>query len=155
MQPLFAATKVYEKPSVFMKRHFGGIPKTQVLSLSSVQLKHLKSIFGHSYKEKKVRYWQGGGKTAFVIDEVGKSEPITIGVVVKSGSISEIKVLVYRESHGWEVSKPFFTKQFVGATLNGNRLDRSIDGIVGATLSVNSMKKVGAAALYLSSQVGK
>lgn len=102
-----------------------------------------------------MRYWQSGGKTAFILDEIGKSKPITTGVIVKSGSISELKVLVYRESHGWEVSKPFFRKQFVGASLDGKRVDKRIDGIVGATLSVNAMKKVGAAALFLSTQTGK
>ncbi|MGJ8672474.1 FMN-binding protein [Rubritalea sp.] len=148
-----AADKVYEKPSVFMQRHFGNLPQTQTLTLSATQKSSLKSIFGHSFREKTVRYWQGGGKTIFILNEVGKSEPITIGVAVKGSEIIEMKVLVYRESHGWEVSKAGFTKQFVGATFDGKRLSNPIDGIVGATLSVNAMKKVGAAALYLSTQV--
>ncbi|WP_018968828.1 FMN-binding protein [Rubritalea marina] len=150
-----AAAKVYEKPSSFMKRQFGAVPKTQVLVLSKEQHKQLKSILKHRFKEKQVRYWKGAGKTAWILNETGKSEFITTGVVVKGGKIHEIKVLVYRESHGWEVSKSFFTQQFKGAQLDGRKLDRRIDGIVGATLSVNAMKKVGAAALYLSSQVEK
>ena len=152
---LSAATKVYEKPSAFMKRQFGSIPKAQVISLSSGQHKKLKSIFSHRYKEKQVRYWSVGGKTAFILEEIGKSRPITTGVVVKNWKIEEIKVLVYRESHGGEVAKSFFTKQFRGAQLNGSKLDVKIDGIVGATLSVNAMKKVGAAALYLAAEAGK
>ena len=48
-----AADKVYEKPSVFMKRHFGTLPKTQVISLTSAQSKQLKSIFGHKYASKR------------------------------------------------------------------------------------------------------
>jgi hypothetical protein len=154
MVSVHAAERVYEKPSSFIKRHFGSIPKTQVLALNSTQQKQLKAIFGHSFKEKKVRYWSEGAKSAWILNEVGKSEPITTGLVVQSGRIREIKVLVYRESHGWEVSKPFFTKQFVGAGIDGNKLNRQIDGIVGATLSVNAMKKLGAAALYLSTQTG-
>lgn len=150
-----ASDRVYEKPSAFMLRHFSSVPKTQVITLNSAQKKQLKSIFRHSYKEQKVRFWKHGSKTAFILNEVGKSRPITTGVIVKGGKISELKVLVYRESHGWEVSKPFFTKQFVGATLNGQSLSQPIDGIVGATLSVNAMKKIGAAALYLSTQTGK
>ena len=150
-----AAEKVYEKPSIFMKRHFGTLPKTQLLDLSGAQEKQLKSILGHSYPAKKIRYWQGNGKTAWILEEVGKSQPITTGIIVKAGKIAEIKVLVYRESHGWEVTRPFFTKQFVGASLNGKTLNKKIDGIVGATLSVNALKKLSAAALYLSQQTGK
>lgn len=150
-----AATEVYEKPSDFMKRHFGSIPKAGVLALDSSQHKQLKGIFSHRYKEKQVRYWNSGGKTAWILNEVGKSQPITVGVVVQGAKVLEVKVLVYRESHGWEVSKPFFTKQFKGAQLNGRKLDVPIDGIVGATLSVNAMKKVAAAALYLTAEAGK
>lgn len=150
-----AADKVYEKPSAFMKRHFGAIPKTQVIALSSSQSKQLKSIFGHKYASQKIRYWQANGKTAWILDEVGKSQPITTGIIVRGGRIVELKVLVYRESHGWEVSRPFFTKQFVGASLNGKTLNKKVDGIVGATLSVNALKKLSAAALYLSQQTGK
>ncbi|MFC4994209.1 FMN-binding protein [Rubritalea tangerina] len=153
--PLSAATKVYEKPSVFLKRTLGAVPKTQVLELNRTQQAQLKRIFGHSYKEQKVRYWKSGGKTAFILNEIGKSKPITTGLIVQGGKLVEVKVLVYRESHGWEVSKPFFTQQFVGSSLKGHKLDRRIDGIVGATLSVNAMKKLGAAALYLSQQTGK
>ncbi|QQL44161.1 FMN-binding protein [Sulfuriroseicoccus oceanibius] len=149
-----AQEKVYEKPSAFMKRHFGGVPKTQVLKLNAKQSAGLKKIFGHKYPEKKIRYWQGNGRTAWILQEIGKSEPITTGVVVRNGKISELKVLIYRESHGWEVTRPFFTKQFVGASLKGDRLSTRVDGIVGATLSVNALKKVGAAALYLTQQVG-
>jgi len=150
-----AAEKVYEKPSVFMKRHFGTLPKTQVITLNSAQSKQLKSILGHSYSAKKIRYWQGNGKTAWILEEVGKSQPITTGIIVKAHKISEIKVLVYRESHGWEVTRPFFTKQFVGSSLDGKTLNKKIDGIVGATLSVNALKRLSAAALYLSQQTGK
>ena len=150
-----AAEKVYEKPSTFMKRHFGALPKTQVIALTSTQSKQLKSIFGHKYESTKIRYWQANGKTAWILDEVGKSRPITTGIVVRAGKIVEIKVLVYRESHGWEVTRPFFTNQFVGASLNGKTLSKRVDGIIGATLSVNALKKLSAAALYLSQQTGK
>lgn len=150
-----AAEKVYEKPSTFMTRHFGAIPQTQVITLSGTQSKQLKSILGHKYATKKIRYWQANGKAAWILEEKGKSEPITTGIIVKDGKISELKVLVYRESHGWEVTRPFFTKQFVGSSLDGKVLNKKVDGIVGATLSVRALKKLAAVALYLSQETGK
>ncbi len=150
---MMAATEVYEKPSEFMKRHFSSIPKAGIIVLDKTNHKQLKRIFSHRYKDKQVRYWRAKGKTAWILNEVGKSQPITVGVVIEGGKVLEIKVLVYRESHGWEVSKPFFTKQFKGARLSDRKLDIPIDGIVGATLSVNAMKKVAAAALYLTAEV--
>ena len=62
----------------------------------------------------------------------------------------DVKVLIFRESRGWEVRYPFFTDQFKGATLvTDNNLDRKIDGITGATLSVNALTKLGRIALLL------
>lgn len=149
-----AAEKVYEQPSAFLARHFGGMPKTRVLALTGGQRKQLAVILGHRYGQQKIRYWAEGGKTAWILSEDGKTEPITTGFIVRGGKLAEVKVLIYRESHGWEVSRPFFTKQFVGAALNGHRLDKPVDGVVGATLSVRALTRLSAAALYLSGQSG-
>lgn len=154
-QAAHAAEKTYEKPSEFLTRHFGRIPKTRVLSIDGTRQKKLAAILGHRYGEQRVRYWAEGGKTAWILDEIGKTEPITTGFIIRGGKISEVKVLIYRESHGWEVSRPFFTKQFVGASLAGTRLSKPVDGVVGATLSVRALTKLGAAALYLSQQSGE
>jgi Na+-transporting NADH:ubiquinone oxidoreductase subunit NqrC len=59
-------------------------------------------------------------------------------------------VLIFRESHGWEVRHDFFTDQFKGLTLDGDsNLSARIDGISGATLSVNALRNLARFALYL------
>lgn len=148
-----AADKVYEKPSTFLKRHFGAIPKTHVLKLSGAQQGMVKKILGHHYPQGQVRYWKDGKKTVWILEEIGKTEPITTGFVVRDGKLSEMRVLIYRESHGWEVERPFFTKQFVGAKLKGARLSKGIDGVVGATLSVRALEKLAGVALYFDQVV--
>ena len=73
---------------------------------------------------------------------------------LSDGKILDVKVLIFRESRGWEVKYPFFTDQFKDATLvTGNNLDRKIDGISGATLSVNALTKLGRLALFLHKHV--
>jgi Na+-translocating ferredoxin:NAD+ oxidoreductase RnfG subunit len=69
--------------------------------------------------------------------------------VVDAQQVELVKVLAYRESRGWEVKHPAFTQQFVEASLVENKLDKHIDGITGATLSVRAMTKVVTLALYL------
>lgn len=150
---LSAADKVYEGPKAFLERNFGAVPKTRAISLSGTQQKQLKSLIGRNKLPKKIRYWKSGEKIAWILEREGKSELITTGFIVKDGKIREMKVLIYRESHGWEVSRPFFTKQFTGMSLDGKKLSSNVDGIVGATLSVNALKKLAAAALYLSQQI--
>ncbi len=98
----------------------------------------------------RLRYWGRDGRTAWILDEIGKEEPITTGIVVNGRAIEEVKVLIFRESRGWEVRHPFFTDQFKGARLgHDDQLDRHIDGISGATLSVRALKRLARVALFL------
>jgi len=84
----------------------------------------------------------------WILEETGKEELITAGFVVVGGRIDHVRVLVYRESRGQEVRQSSFVKQFKDAKLaRGNRLDRDIDGIVGATLSVGAMERMARLAL--------
>ena len=71
-------------------------------------------------------------------------------MVVNEGVIEDIRVLVFRESRGWEVRYPFFTDQFKTRRLTDDgKLDGHVDGITGATLSVRAMTKMARAALLL------
>jgi hypothetical protein len=84
----------------------------------------------------------------WILEETGKEELITAGFVVVSGRIDHVRVLAYRESRGQEVRQPSFLKQFRDARLReDDRLDRDIDGIVGATLSVGAMERMARLAL--------
>jgi hypothetical protein len=54
------------------------------------------------------------------------------------------------------VRYPFFTDQFDGATLTAkSRLDRNIDGITGATLSVGAVTRIARVALIFDGFIRK
>lgn len=109
---------------------------------------------GHDLGVLRIRYWNKNGKTVWVLNEIGKEHPITVGLVVKENKIQQLKVLIFRESRGGEVRHPFFTEQFkqIGITTK-NKLERSIDGISGATLSVTALKKLARLALYFHQKI--
>ena len=95
------------------------------------------------------RYWGDGRKNVWILEEIGKEELITAGFVLIDGRIDHVRVLAYRESRGQEVRQSAFLQQFKDAKLaRGNRLDREIDSIAGATLSVGAMERMGRLALY-------
>jgi uncharacterized protein with FMN-binding domain len=150
-----AAQNVYETPAAFLAEAFpAGVPEPQILSLSPEKRQEIARILRHSYNAERVRTWKEGARTAWILEEIGKYKPITIGVVVANGKIEDVRVLIYRETHGWEVRHDFFTDQFKGLTLEeGNRLSARIDGISGATLSVNALQSVARLALYLDKAV--
>ncbi len=102
----------------------------------------------------RLKHWQANGRTAWVLNRVGKDHPITSGFIVDDSGLVDVRVLVYRESRGWEVKHGFFTDQFRGAGLKNNgRLNQSVNNITGATLSVRAMKRMARAALLLHQHV--
>lgn len=149
-----SADGTYQAPEEFLNEVFAGnVPAVQVLWLKGNVRDSSTAIMGHRYPGIRIRYWLKEGRSAWILEEIGKTKPITTGVVIDDGSIQLVRVLVFRESRGWEVRHPFFTDQFSGAKLTaGNRLNQDIDGISGATLSVRALKKLARLALYFHSQ---
>jgi hypothetical protein len=150
-----AAEDVYQEPDAFLNDAFDGqVPDPKALWLSSDQRDAAARILQHSPHMLRVRYWQSGQRTAWILEEIGKERPITVGVVVEAGAIDEVAVLIYRESIGWEVRHRFFTQQFERAELNDRlRLTNLIDGISGATLSVRAVTGVVRLAAYFHGEV--
>lgn len=103
-----------------------------------------------------VHYWRANGRTAWVLDDLGKQgyQLTTAGFIVKGGAIELAKVLVYRESRGEQVAEPSFLQKFLGARLSGGQLDRAIDNISGATLSVQMMQRMARTVLTLDASAG-
>ncbi|HSR61905.1 MAG TPA: FMN-binding protein [Gammaproteobacteria bacterium] len=148
--PVFGVN-VYQEPGDFIDQAFSGAPpEPEKLWLTGDLKVAIKDIMGHDMGVLRLRYWKKNDRTAWILEEIGKERPITTGFVVEGESIEQVKVLIFRESRGWEVRYPFFTDQFKNARLvDGNDLDRSIDGISGATLSVNAITRLARVALLL------
>lgn len=146
-----AATEVLQEPEHFVADQFGGTPpKPQAIWLTGALGEQVSEILGHRPPQLRLRYWQEDKRSVWVLNEIGKEKPITVGVSVNDQRIDQLRVLIYRESRGWEVKFPFFTDQFRSAQLQGDSsLDRSIDGISGATLSVHALTKLARIALLL------
>lgn len=146
---------VYQLPDEFIREVYDNKPpKAEVLWLNAALKKQVADILNHKYKALRVRYWKQQQKSAWVLEEVGKDKPITTGIVVNNGKIERVKILIFRESRGWEVRHDFFTSQFKQAALNDDHsLDKTIDNISGATLSVRAVRKLAQIALLLDREI--
>ncbi len=80
---------------------------------------------------------------AAILEEIGKSEPITfMAGVDPEGRAGEVALMVFRESRGAEVREPRFTRQFKGKRLKDPiRINRDILNYTGATLSSEAMAR--------------
>ena len=150
-----AATGTSEPLDEFLSHTFSGsAPSPSVHWMTAEDRQVASEILGHDYRHLRQRYWERDGRTAWIVEEIGKEQPITVGIVVAKPGIETLQVLVYREDRGGEVRYSFFTDQFEGARLeNDLRLSRRIDGISGATLSVRALTGLSRLALYLHGQV--
>ncbi len=148
------AEEVYQSPEAFLAQTFGEAPTAERITLSGELSKQVKNILGHRYKKIRVPYWQEGCRSAWILDEIGKERPITTGFVVNSQGLEKVKVLIFRESRGWEVKNDFFSQQFTNAKLTKKqKLNKQIDNISGATLSVRAVTNISRMALLLHDHV--
>ncbi len=131
----------------------GGAAEQQTLWLNDALREKARAEVGLAPGTLRVRYWQSGARTAWILEEIGKEQPITLGIVVEAGHIADLRVMAFRESRGWEIRHDFFTRQFAGVGLDaGGKLDHPVDGITGATLSVNATDRAARLALWLARQ---
>lgn len=146
-----SARGVYQQPQEFLRDVFAGKPpQLEKLWIKKDLKDKVHRILGHDLGVLRIRYWGRDRRTAWILDEIGKEQPITAGIVVNEGKIESVKVLVFREARGWEVRYPFFTDQFKGLLLDEqDELNKNIDGISGATLSVNALTRLAQLALLL------
>lgn len=136
---------------------------SKTLWLKKPMQEKIKRILNHKYPKLRLRYKTLSPlensapsqiTTIWFLEEIGKEKPISFGISVKNSNVQLIRVLEYRESRGYEVHIPAFTEQFdqIGVDNNG-LLDKDIDGITGATMSVNAMKKIARLSILLHNTV--
>ena len=154
--PLSQADEVYLEPTAFVSEAFDGKPPAaRKLWVEPALNEQVKAIVGSPLALRQ-KYWRDGERTVWILEAIGRDTPITAGYVVDHGAVARTAILVYRESRGAEVRHPFFTDQFKGATLDREgALDRPIDGINGATLSVHAISGLARVALLLDGAARK
>lgn len=145
----FAAEIVHQSAADFLAQSLPGCEQKALWLKSDIKME-IENLLQRPYNGARVRYCTADGKTAWILDEIGKTEPITSGIVVNRGQVEQVRVLIFRESRGGEVHREAFTSQYQQAGLDDKgRLDQGIDGITGATMSVSAVNSQVRLALML------
>ncbi len=125
----------------------------KVLDLSDGELAELSRVLGRKIEVRRYPYLdvssaephpqgQPGRRLGYVflLDVIGQSLPITFAVGVKvDGTVQDVQVMVYRESHGGDIRERRFRAQFAGKTLQQPLVvGKDVDAISGATISSHS-----------------
>ena len=107
MPTLLFAASIYETQKEFLNRAFSeSPPEPGIIWLNGAKKSSVRQLLGHDYPALRLRYWCQAGRSAWILDEVGKELPITVGVIVEKDYIRSLRVLTYRENRGGEVVYP-------------------------------------------------
>jgi FMN-binding domain len=155
MAAVFASGEEYLSREDFLNLAFTDAEYSmEKLWLTENLVNAAKEKVGHAPRGLRQRYWRHASTTAWILEDIGKEKPITLGVVIEGSDIERVEVLAFRESRGYEIRYPFFTRQFPGVQLaDDGYLSKDIDGITGATLSVRAVERMSRMALWLNQQV--
>ena len=114
-------------------------PRTVALDATQLQQLAAQGVRGRSATWGVRVARRAGATLGFVItdDVIGKVELISYAVgVALDGSVKQVEILSYRESHGFEIRLPAWRRQFVGKDgTAAMRVGEDIANISGATLS--------------------
>ena len=120
--------------------------RAEVITLSPDQKRRIEERIGWHFPETTFDCFIGetNGQIdgwALIQNTIGKHKPMTYIVGIgPNGEVTNVEVLVFRESRGSEVRKKRFNYQYQGKTPNDPiRINRDIINISGATMSVRSM----------------
>lgn len=118
----------------------------EVLKLSPEKKTQIEDRIGWKFPEESFEVYIGETGTkvdgyALVQNTIGKHKPMTYMVGIDSrGQVSDVELLVFRESRGSEIRQKRFNSQYEGKTvLDPVRINKDIINISGATMSVRSM----------------
>ena len=116
------------------------------VELSDDQRKAIEDKSGLRQRWKKQAVWRVEKAEQllgwFIVDEVvGKHEFITYAAgLTPDGKVRGIEILVYRETHGYQIRNPEWRHHFEGKTLaDPFKLEQDIPNIAGATLSCKNV----------------
>jgi H+/Na+-translocating ferredoxin:NAD+ oxidoreductase subunit G len=120
--------------------------RAEELRLIPDQKVRIQEKIGWKFPEESFRAFkaESNGKVdgyAVIQETIGKHRPITYIVgVTPDGKVSDVEILVYRESKGSEVRMKRFNSQYEGKSpLDPIRINKDIINITGATMSVRSV----------------
>lgn len=131
----------------------------ELKSLTDAQRKQLEQSSGLHFPESSytflpvAKHNQPAGY-GLVVNEIGKSEPITFMVGMGAdGKVVDVALMVFRESRGAEVKEQRFLRQFHGKRVGDPiQVDRDILNYTGATLSSKALARGVKRALLLLQQ---
>lgn len=141
-----------ESPGVdFLEAVFEkSVPAPEYIWITPAVRAVAESIPGHGLRGPRIKYWRKDARTVWILSDMAKDTPVCAAIVVSRSKIQKLEILSAQGRWGSLVQNENFTAQFKGAAADvDNRLNQTIDGITGATMSVDAVSGLARLALAL------
>ncbi len=140
-----------DQAAEFMREIFGGEVPHSKLSVTGEVARVVRATLGSGASRQVKCYHSVSNGTVWVLSAQGRHGPITAAFAVYGSRIRNCRILEDRERRGRRIRGRRYLQQFVGLRLvDGNRFDRRVDGITGATVSSRAVEKMALLALRLN-----
>ena len=147
---LFGGSPIKDASEVFITSQFGDSVsiKMNTLHLNAELKSQVQNTAQQVFYRDELYYWTISKNDstlahAFLDNVLGKSMPITFLVLLNTeGEIISSEIIKYREAYGGEVGNKNWLSQFIHfSDTSDYSVGKEIDGISGATISVNSLSR--------------
>lgn len=142
---------VDQKKSLYLEEIFqGSPPEPGYLWITPLIRSKIETVIMHGYKGFRVKYWDKDEETVWILEDTAKEQPVCVGIITYLEKIIRLDIIFSNNKWGKQVQNIHFTNQFNNIEIDESGiLNRHIDGISGATLSVNATSRLAQLALLL------
>ncbi len=142
---------IEQKKRTFLEKVFqGSPPEPGYLWITASARSKIEKILLHEYRGLRIKYWEKKKETVWILEDIAKEKPVYAGIITCEEKISHLDIVFSSGRWGKQVQNANFTDQFenIGIDEKSN-LNKQIDGISGATLSVDVVSRLARLALLL------
>ncbi len=142
---------VDQKKSLYLEEIFqGSPPEPGYLWITPLIRPKIEAVIMHGYNGFRIKYWDKDDETVWILEDVAKEKPVCVGLITYQEKINRLDIIFSTGKWGRQVQNINFTNQFNNIEIDENGiLNKHIDGISGATLSVNVLSRLAQLALLL------
>lgn len=150
-QTCYGQETILRNQTAFLEKVFQGKPLSpEYIWITPAVKDAIEAILLHDYRGLRIKYWQHNKETVWILNDMAMEKPVYAGIVIHEQKIRTLEVLYADGRWGSQVQNTYFTQQFENVSSDANGiLAKHIDGISGATFSVNAVSRLARLALAL------
>jgi len=151
VQIVYGEETIDQEKSLYLEKIFQGPPpEPGYLWIKPSIRPKIEAVIMHGYNGFRIKYWDKNEKTVWILEDIAKEKPVCVGIITYQEKIISLDIIFSNGKWGKQIQNINFINQFENVEIDEKGiLNKNIDGISGATLSVNVVSRLAQLALLL------